>query len=75
MASPQHDSLDQAAQRLLGRLITGHLTGVRSDSTDASLPGRFLDGSYDMASGTAPAHELVWGNYFLLSCLTRLTTP
>ncbi|MFF8828814.1 sugar ABC transporter permease [Streptomyces sp. NPDC015131] len=52
--------LHEAAARLLGALVSGHLRN-----------GRLLDGCYDPASGTAVAHELIWGDYFLLSALQR----
>ncbi|KNB50782.1 hypothetical protein [Streptomyces caatingaensis] len=59
---PRGDSLAGAATGLLHRLVSGHLTTT----------GRLLDGCYDMASGTAVAHELVWGDHFLLSALQSL---
>jgi unsaturated chondroitin disaccharide hydrolase len=48
---------------------------VRSHLTD---DGRLLDGCYDLASGTAVRHELVWGDFFLayaLAVLTGLVEP
>ncbi|MFI9118343.1 sugar ABC transporter permease [Streptomyces bikiniensis] len=58
---PHGRALEEAATRLLGRLVSHHLRD-----------GGLLDGCYDPASGTAVAHELVWGDHFLLSALLRL---
>lgn len=43
---------------------------VRSHVTD---DGRLLDGCYDLGSGVAPRHELIWGNFFLAYALAALT--
>ncbi|MFD7434043.1 sugar ABC transporter permease [Streptomyces sp. NPDC059861] len=56
------------AVAVLDELVRSHLTG----------DGRLVDGCYDLASGTAVAHELVWGDFFLayaLALLTGLTEP
>ncbi|WP_406863610.1 sugar ABC transporter permease [Streptomyces sp. HUAS MG47] len=58
---PYGQALEDAATCLLGRLVSGHLRD-----------GMLTDGCYDRASGTATAHELIWGDYFLLSALMRL---
>ncbi|MEV7242880.1 sugar ABC transporter permease [Streptomyces sp. NPDC093248] len=41
--------------------------------THLSANGRLLDGCYDLASGTATRHELIWGNFFLAYALAALT--
>ncbi|MEG3627858.1 sugar ABC transporter permease [Streptomyces poriticola] len=51
------------AETLLEELTRTHLT------TD----GRLLDGCYDLAAGTAPRHELIWGDFFLAYALATLT--
>ncbi|WP_247195690.1 sugar ABC transporter permease [Streptomyces sp. GESEQ-35] len=43
---------------------------VRTHVTD---DGRLLNGCYDLASGTATRHELVWGDFFLAYALAALT--
>lgn len=53
---------DQAAD-LLSELVGGHL----------SQDGRLLDGCYDLGSGTAVRHELVWGSFFLACALAVFT--
>ncbi|MFF3641434.1 sugar ABC transporter permease [Streptomyces sp. NPDC002564] len=53
---------DRAAA-LLRRLVRDHLTG----------DGRLLDGCYDLGSGTAVRHELIWGDFFLACALAVLT--
>ncbi|MEU6809349.1 sugar ABC transporter permease [Streptomyces sp. NPDC046831] len=68
---PRGRALRDTATRLLGRLVSGHLTGT-AGMPDGPPPGMLLDGCYDIASGTAVAHELIWGDYFLLSALKRL---
>ncbi len=60
------------ARRLVSALLKDHLTGVRRGSADSRPAGMLLDGCYDMASGTATGHELIWGDYFLAAALTRL---
>ncbi|MFI7502184.1 sugar ABC transporter permease [Streptomyces sp. NPDC049687] len=69
---PRGSALRGAAIRLLGLLVSGHLTTGGTGSPDGPPAGMLLDGCYDMASGTAVAHELIWGDYFLLSALKRL---
>ncbi|MFE0427424.1 sugar ABC transporter permease [Streptomyces sp. NPDC058953] len=61
----------RAGAELVARLVDGHLTRPGADAA-APPAGALLDGCYDMASGTAVAHELVWGDYFLLAALLRL---
>ncbi|WP_406102737.1 sugar ABC transporter permease [Streptomyces sp. NBC_01003] len=53
---------DQAVS-LLHDLVRTHLT----------RDGRLLNGCYDLASGTAPRHELIWGDFFLAYALAALT--
>ncbi len=50
------------AEALISELVTEHLarTGPR---------GRLLRGCYDLPGGVAVAHELIWGDYFLLLAL------
>jgi unsaturated chondroitin disaccharide hydrolase len=55
--------------RILEALIRGYLTPV--DRDDARPPGMLLHGCYNLYSGEAPDHELVWGDYFLLEALLR----
>jgi len=55
--------------RLLAGLIRGYLTPLAAD--DARPPGMLLHGCYNLYSGEAPDHELVWGDYFLLEALLR----
>ncbi|MFJ8078254.1 sugar ABC transporter permease [Streptomyces sp. NPDC096176] len=53
---------DQAVA-LLGELVSSHVTD----------DGRLLNGCYDLASGTATRHELIWGDFFLAYALAALT--
>ncbi|MFF2206291.1 sugar ABC transporter permease [Streptomyces sp. NPDC058145] len=56
------------ATALLDKLVHAHL----------SADGRLLNGCYDLASGTATRHELIWGDFFLayaLAALTGLVSP
>ncbi|MER7404817.1 sugar ABC transporter permease [Streptomyces sp. NPDC000070] len=58
----------EQAVALLHELISTHVTA----------DGRLLNGCYDLASGTATRHELVWGDFFLayaLAALTGLVNP
>jgi unsaturated chondroitin disaccharide hydrolase len=50
-------------------LIRGYLTPITPD--DARPAGMLLHGCYNLYSGEAPDHELVWGDYFLLEALLR----
>lgn len=59
---------DARAVALLGELVRTHL----------SDDGRLLDGCYDLTAGTAPRHELIWGDFYLayaLAVLTGLVAP
>ena len=56
-------------ERLLEALIRGYLTPLGPD--DERPPGMLLHGCYNLYSGEAPDHELVWGDYFLLEALLR----
>ncbi|MFI9582602.1 sugar ABC transporter permease [Streptomyces sp. NPDC052236] len=51
------------AMVLLDDLVHTHVTD----------DGRLLNGCYDLASGTATHHELVWGDFFLAYALAALT--
>jgi unsaturated chondroitin disaccharide hydrolase len=57
------------AGRLLDGLIGGYLTPLGPG--DERPPGMLLHGCYNLVSGEAPDHELVWGDYFLLEALLR----
>jgi len=48
-----------------GRILAGLLGGYLSPS------GALLHGCYNLHSGEAPDHELIWGDYFLLEALAR----
>ncbi|MGW7006135.1 sugar ABC transporter permease, partial [Streptomyces sp. NPDC054933] len=63
------------ARRLVSALVGGHLTGHQGELAVERPAGMLLDGCYDMASGTATGHELIWGDFFLAMALARLTTP
>ncbi|MGK5544280.1 sugar ABC transporter permease [Streptomyces sp. URMC 127] len=67
---PRSAAYRAAATRLLDALVTRHLT-LPGTGAGAPPAGMLLDGCYDMASGTAVANELVWGDYFLFSALLR----
>ncbi|MFF4824021.1 sugar ABC transporter permease [Streptomyces sp. NPDC001312] len=51
------------AVAMLEALVDSHLTA----------DGRLLHGCYDLATGTAVRHELIWGNFFLAYSLAALT--
>ncbi|WP_234425960.1 sugar ABC transporter permease, partial [Streptomyces kebangsaanensis] len=53
----------ERAVRVLEELVRTHLSG----------DGRLLGGCYDLGSGTATRHELVWGDFFLAYALAALT--
>jgi unsaturated chondroitin disaccharide hydrolase len=55
--------------RVLDGLIRGYLTPLGPG--DRRPPGMLLHGCYNLYSGEAPDHELVWGDYFLLEALLR----
>jgi unsaturated chondroitin disaccharide hydrolase len=57
------------AERTLDGLLDGYLTPVGAD--DGRPPGMLLHGCYNLYTGEAPDHELVWGDYFLLEALLR----
>jgi unsaturated chondroitin disaccharide hydrolase len=63
------ERLRHEGDRLLEGLIRGYLTPLGSD--DGRPPGMLLHGCYNLYSGEAPDHELVWGDYFLLEALLR----
>ncbi|MDF3289156.1 sugar ABC transporter permease [Streptomyces silvisoli] len=67
-------ALDDAdsARELVSALVKDHLTGAHGRSADHRPAGMLLDGCYDMASGTATGHELIWGDHFLASALAQL---
>jgi unsaturated chondroitin disaccharide hydrolase len=53
------------AAALIEVLIRVHLSGP-------DHPGRLLRGCYDASRGVATAHELIWGNFFLMLALMIL---
>lgn len=59
---------DEAA-RILAALITRYLTPIGPG--DPRPPGMLLHGCYNLRTGEAPDHELIWGDYFLLEALAR----
>lgn len=59
------------AQAAVARLVEGHLTPVSNQ--DRRPPGMLVDGCFDPRNAVAMAHELVWGDYFLLESLLVLT--
>ncbi|MFJ1733447.1 sugar ABC transporter permease [Streptomyces sp. NPDC088254] len=52
----------EQAVALLDELVSTHVTE----------DGRLLNGCYDLASGTATQHELVWGDFYLAYALAAL---
>ncbi|MFB8776626.1 sugar ABC transporter permease [Streptomyces broussonetiae] len=52
----------ELAVALLHDLVSAHV-----------MDGRLLDGCYDLPSGTATRHQLVWGDFFLAYALASLT--
>lgn len=57
------------AGRTLEALATGYLTPLGAD--DHRPPGMLLHTCYNLYTGEAPDHELIWGDYFLLEALAR----
>jgi unsaturated chondroitin disaccharide hydrolase len=57
------------ASLVLDGLLRDYLTPVGAD--DRRPPGMLLHGCYNLHTGEAPDHELVWGDYFLLEALAR----
>jgi len=58
----------EEAARVLNALIRGYLTPL--DTSDRRPPGMLLHGCYNLHTGEAPDHELIWGDYFFLKALT-----
>ncbi|MER5929102.1 hypothetical protein [Streptomyces sp. NPDC002054] len=69
LPGPRQAEYARRAEAVLRRLVAAHLTGP-GDSRPA---GMLLDGCYDAARGTAPCHELVWGDFFLALGLAAVT--
>jgi unsaturated chondroitin disaccharide hydrolase len=67
-ATPPGRYRDEAA-RILGALVRGFLTPLGAD--DDRPPGMLLHTCYNLHTGEAPDHELIWGDYFLLEALAR----
>lgn len=59
----------EGAGRILEGLIRGYLTPLGPD--DRRPRGMLLHGCYNLHTGEAPDHELIWGDYFLLEALAR----
>ena len=57
------------AGRILASLIPRFLTPVRPG--DRRPPGMLTHTCYNLHTGEAPDHELIWGDYFLLEALAR----
>jgi unsaturated chondroitin disaccharide hydrolase len=69
--TPAHASTFKSfAEATIGELATRHLTPL--DKRDARKPGMLLNGCFNNRGGVATAHELVWGDYFLLEGLLAL---
>lgn len=60
------------AEGILESLFLSYLTPLGPD--DPRPPGMLLHGCYNIHTGEAPDHELIWGDYFLLEALTRWRT-
>ncbi|MEE1938040.1 sugar ABC transporter permease [Streptomyces sp. TRM 70361] len=73
LGEPRGAGYREAAADLLRTLAERHLTRPAAGAGGAAAPpaGMLLDGCYDRESGTAVAHELVWGDHFLLAALLR----
>ena len=64
------DAYRASASATIDQLIEHHLVPM---SDDPERPAAMLiDGCYDMRSGRATSHELIWGDYFLLESLLML---
>ena len=59
-----------AAARSVDALIDGYLTPASTDDTRQA--GILTAGCFDRRNGVATAHELIWGDYFLLEALLAL---
>lgn len=59
------------AQAAVERLVERHLTPASAE--DMRQPGMLVDGCFNQRTGLATAHELIWGDYFLLEALLVLT--
>ncbi len=57
------------AGRILAALAARFLTPLGPD--DRRPPGMLLHTCYNLHTGEAPDHELIWGDYFLLEALAR----
>lgn len=59
-----------AAQCSVDALVDGYLTPTVP--ADPRQPGILTAGCFNKRNGTATAHELIWGDYFLLEALLAL---
>lgn len=66
----QRERYFACATETVARLVEGYLTPVRED--DARPRGVLTQGCFNKRTGTALAHELIWGDYFLLESLLVL---
>ncbi len=64
-----HAEFRRGGERILEGLLRGYLTPV--EPRDGRPPGMLLHGCYNLHTGEAPDHELIWGDFFLLEALAR----
>ncbi|GGX23804.1 hypothetical protein GCM10010353_43590 [Streptomyces chryseus] len=69
LPGPRAAEFSDRGAAILDRLVRAHLTGPGG----LRPAGMLLDGCYDAVRGTAPRHELVWGDFFLALGLAALT--
>ena len=69
-AGPRRDQYRDAAHRMLASLIDGYST-IRHPESNALL----LHGVYDKPKGKGVDEGTLWGDYFYLEALTRITRP
>ena len=67
--APSHARYRAEAGRILHGLVTRFLTPVTVG--DRRPPGMLPHTCYNLYTGEAPDHELIWGDYFLLEALAR----
>lgn len=59
------------AEQTVERLVSNHLTPV--SESDPRQPGILADGCFNKRNNVATAHELIWGDYFLMESLLVLS--
>src|SRR5690606_37466513 len=67
---PDRERYQSAARRILASLIDGYSTANHPDSN-----ALLLHGVYDKPKGKGVDEGTLWGDYFYLEALTRLTRP